>query len=408
MKELVIKKFEEVYGFKPTSLGRAPGRIEFVGNHTDYNLGTVIGSTIDKEIIVALGVVPDYRAHELSQDAIYIASGEFSNFEKIKLPIECQIKQTEQNLKWINYPLGIIKTYINNDYKVAQSFCMLIYSDLPAGAGLSSSAAIDLSVSSALIDLSKENVSLDLENYEDRKKIIKLGKESENTFVGIPCGILDQGVCGFGNESSLVHIDCRTLDISLIPFPKNVSLWIFNTHTRHSLINSLYSQRYDECMKAASILGVSTLSDINFDQLHSVVQHSLKDEPIILKRASHIIEEVERVRLIKNIFESSTDDSALKQVGTLLYNSHESSINNFENSTEHLNFLVSVLKEMPNVYGARLTGGGFGGAVMAMTTENFNELSSEEIKKLYKSKFGEELSVLRTNPGKGMQILSSN
>lgn len=397
-----IELFKSTYNIEPEVITKAPGRIEFIGNHTDYNLGTVIGSTINLGIyVVASRLTSDIN--NLKYGNIYFSS-EFSQYKPVGFSPDEQIKQVEPSIKWVNYPLGIYKTLKQkHGDKIVSSFCLLAYATLPSGAGLSSSAAIDLSTELALIELSQPLIGIDYTKYNERLEIVKLGKESENNFVGISCGILDQGVCGFGNESSLVHIDCNLLNFTLIPFPKNIKFWIFNTHTKHSLVDSLYSKRHSECMGASKRLGYEYLYQADLELSYEDILHKVQDDTLA-KRAYHIIGEIKRVKQVKEILEEQSEDK-LNKVGKLLLQSHESSIKFFENSTKELDFIVDKLKENPNIYGCRLTGGGFGGAVMAMAKESFTKEEALLIVKSYKNEFNDEMDVIETNPGKGMEVL---
>lgn len=414
-KSFISQKFFELYNHNPQIITRAPGRIELIGNHTDYNLGTVIGSTINLGIWVALS--NNIKSTQKYEKNIISISSDFNGFEVIDLDENNQIKQNEDKLKWLNYPLGIYKTlkekFISS---LSKSFNILIISNLPSGAGLSSSAALELSIALGILEISRLNLSSSKDNIldyridKDKLEIIKICKEAENNFVGVSCGILDQGVCGYGDNNNFVHIDCKTIDISLIPVPIGLRFVIFNTHSKHNLIDSLYSQRHFECMKAAQILGLSSLSEIDIEVSYDELKNKfINENENEFKRTFHVIKEIKRVSEVKKILESNNiiEKEKLLKIGKLLNDSHESSRFYFENSTVELDFIVDQLKlKKEKVFGCRLNGGGFGGAVMAIVSDEYNDADSNDLKNQYKDKFGQVLEVIYASTGEKIEVVN--
>lgn len=371
--------FSRTFGRAPEVIARAPGRIEFIGNHTDYNGGTVLGAAIDRDIWVALAGRMDGQRRLFSD-----LGGEMVTQSGLPQPVT-------GSQSWVNYPLGIIASLPEFGLKAPEGFDYAVISDLPTGAGLSSSAAIELASAFAFLAATGQ--------APPRETVVKLGRHAENHFVGVPCGILDQGVSGFGQKDHLVFIDCRGPSFSMVPIPPEVDFWIFNTHTKHALVDGLYAARHRECMEAAQALGVSLLADADVARLEGVRERLPE---VAYNRARHVIEEIARVGLTCKALRRGD----LRAVGAALTASHRSSQLLFENSTPQLDFLVDRLIEVPEVLGARLTGGGFGGAVMALATGGFDEARAGRIAAAYAEKFGSAPDPLhmRTAPGADVMV----
>lgn len=374
--------FEQTFHLAPTLLARAPGRIEVIGNHTDYNGGTVLGAAIDRTVEVAFRPRTD--------GSILLVSDLLP--EPVR--IDGEVVRQEGDVSWANYPLGVLVALEKRGLKRDHGFELAITSDVPSGSGLSSSAALELS--SALVLGAEFGLEL------NRSELAMACREAENEFVGMPCGILDQGVSAYGERDHLVHIDCRGPDFSTVVMPPDVHFWIFNSHQKHALVESLYSTRHAECMEALSILKkldpkVTCLADVSPDQLNAVLDQMSED---VGKRARHVVEEIDRVGQASALFSSGD----LAAAGQLLLQSHESSRDLFENSTPELDDLVERLRNQPGVYGARLTGGGFGGAAMAMTDGSFTMDQAREISRQYAERFGEEADVLHVRTADGAAL----
>jgi galactokinase len=377
----LVENFTARFERPPTIITRAPGRIEFIGNHTDYNGGTVLGAAIDRAVWVAFAPRDDGLRRFASDRTPRIIERADGNFIR-----------AEGNDSWINYPLGVLAALPEFELKGPQGFDYLVGADLPPGAGLSSSAALELS--SALAFLEAVGAA------PAREVLVKVGRHAENHFVGVPCGILDQGVSGFGQKGNLVLIDCRGPTFAPVPLPASAHFWIFNTHTKHALVDGLYSERHAECFAAAKALGVNQLADLTPGQLAdalAAVQPPLAEN--VEKRAKHIVDEIARVDAAVAALQAED----LATVGTLLTASHRSSQLLFENSTAELDFLVDYLIAIPGVHGARLTGGGFGGAVMALTGPEFGMAEASGAIMAYTAKFGQEPEVLHALTANGAQ-----
>ena len=379
MKQKIAALFQQIHGREPSTITRAPGRIEFIGNHTDYNGGTVLGASVDRGVAVAIAPRTDGKR---------VFYSEFTG-KTVTLDASVSEKQTGE-ASWINYPLGVIAALPAFGLKAPQGFDYVAISDLPTGAGLSSSAAIELASGLAFLAITGQ--------HTDRETLVKIGKHAENNFVGVPCGILDQGVSGFGMCDHLVLIDCRGPRFDTVPLPKGAHFWIFNTHHKHALVDGFFAARHRECMEVAKVLGVSLLVEATSEQVEAAKDRTSADA---YQRAKHVVEEIGRVgQTVKAL-----NQGDLTEVGRLLTASHRSSQHLFGNSTGELDFLVDTLTATDHVYGARLTGGGFGGAVMSLTSSAFGKEQADAVAAAYEKKYGARPDVLHMRTGAGAQQL---
>jgi galactokinase len=379
MKQQIAALFQQIHGREPSVVTRAPGRIEFIGNHTDYNGGTVLGASIDRGVAVAIAPRTDGKR---------VFYSEFTG-KSVTLGAEVMEKQTGE-ASWINYPLGVIAALPAFGLMVPQGFDYVATSNLPTGAGLSSSAAIELASGLAFLAITGQQA--------DRETLVKIGKHAENNFVGVPCGILDQGVSGFGKGDHLVFIDCRGPRFETVPLPKEANFWVFNTHHKHALVDGLFAARHRECMEAAKALGVAQLVEVTSAQVEAAKDRTTVES---YQRAKHVVEEIDRVGQTITVLQQGD----LPAVGRLLTASHRSSQHLFGNSTGELDFLVDTLTATDHVFGSRLTGGGFGGAVMALTSAAFGQEQAEAVAVAYEKKYGARPDVLHMRTGEGAQQL---
>jgi galactokinase len=379
LREQLERRFREVFGRAPARITRAPGRVEFIGNHTDYNGGTVLGAALDRAIWVAIAPREDRQWR--------FSSGIDGPVTSLRVG---KPRRQKGDASWLNYPLGVITALPRFGLSAPGGFDLLVLSDLPTGAGLSSSAALELSSALAFMALNGERAP--------RETLVKVGRDAENRFVGVPCGILDQGVSGFGKKNRLVWIDCRIPKFATVPLPSEAEFWIFNTHSKHALVDGMYEARHRSCMAAARALRVPLLADATLGQLEAA-RSRLSEENY--RRARHVIQEIGRVAETVKALKAGD----LAAVGKLLTASHESSRTLFENSTAELDFLVETLVKTRHVHGARLTGGGFGGAVMALTSPAFGKSQAKRIAAAYARRFGAEPDVLHAKTGDGASIV---
>ena len=348
----------------------APGRIEFLGNHLDYNGGAVLGMAVNAGVYCT--GVPQ------NDSSISLFS---KNFEDSEWRGDLQkIEKQEGKYFWVNYTLGVLEELKKIDLAPQKGFHLIFNSDLPTSVGLSSSAALELATAHTLLQLSGHSLS--------KEEIVKICRQAENNFVGMPCGILDQGTAAFGKEGHLVCIECDQEKYFNIPLPSETEVWVFNTGIKHDLVDSLYSSRHQECNEAFELLRKNNVKKNSLCEytLQELVKIDLPEN--LRKRATHVIEEQERVITFRKEVNKGAD---LAKLGQLLAQSHISSSQNFENSCEELDFLAEKLNEQTSVLGARLTGGGFGGAVMAWVRTSFTKTDAEKIQQSYYNRFKQRI-----------------
>lgn len=319
--------------------GYAPGRVELLGNHTDYNQGVVLAAAIDRGLTVT-GTRRDDGVIELSSKLIDA---------KFTTSLSDLHPQTDD--RWANYALGVVEQFRTAGHKVA-GFAAEVSGDVPAGAGLSSSAAFEVATAGflmALHDLRLEPLA-----------VARLCQRAENDFVGVRSGLLDQATSVFGRADHVVYLDCQSDEIRTIRFPTGLSLVIAQSRGKHDLLDSLYNRRREECAAAARALGVASLREVSAAQLQSAGPNL---DPVLRRRAAHIVGENDRVLRAVDTLKSGGSPT---EFGLLMNASHESSRTNFENSTADLDRLVGIARSLPGVFGSRLTGGGFGGGTVTL------------------------------------------
>ena len=348
----------------------APGRIEFLGNHLDYNGGAVLGMAVNA------GVYCTGVPQKDSSISLFSKNFEDSAWRGDLRKIEKQ----EGKYFWVNYTLGVLEELKKIDLAPQKGFHLIFNSDLPTSVGLSSSAALELATAHTLLQLSGHSLS--------KEEIVKICRQAENNFVGMPCGILDQGTSAFGKQDHLVCIECDQEKYFNLPLPSETEVWVFNTGIKHDLVDSLYSTRHQECNQAFELLRKNNVKKNSMCEytLQDLVKIDLPEN--LRKRATHVIEEQERVITFRKEVNKGAD---LTKLGQLLAQSHISSSQNFENSCEELDFLAEKLNKQTSVLGARLTGGGFGGAVMAWVRTSFTKTDAEKIQQSYYNRFKQRI-----------------
>lgn len=327
----------------------APGRVEILGNHTDYNQGVILAAAIDRGLTISGSARDD--------DRIVLTSAE--RFEIALAELRPQTGRT-----WANYPLGVVQQFQRGGYSI-HGFEANVSSNLPAGAGLSSSAAFEVATAGLLMRLH----GIRMEPLE----VAKLCQRAENQFVGVNSGLMDQATSVCGRADHLVYLDCQTEEVRTIPFPPGFALLIVESGAKHSLLGSLYNTRREECAAAARALGVASLREVSPTRLEEA-RATL--DPILFKRAAHIVGENDRVwRAVEALTKSDAE-----AMGNLMNASHESSCLNFENSTPELDEVVSFMQSLPDVLGSRLTGGGFGGGTVSLVRAEAAEELMERLR----------------------------
>jgi galactokinase len=354
----------------------APGRVELLGNHTDYNEGYVLSASIPYGI-TAVGSLRD-------DGNIHLSTGMGNG-------LECEVSANAPFVRtgaWSDYPLGVCGALREAGFGIG-GFNAEFSSTLPPGAGLSSSAALE--VSTILLLAKLHGISL------PGMELAKLCRRAENEYVGVQCGIMDQVSSLFGKRDEAVFLDCRAATVSTIPFPHEVSLLLIQSGVPHALVGGEYNERREHCFSAARALGVPFLRDANAEMLAEAPLSDLER-----RRAAHIIGENDRV--LQTLALIARGDVA--GVGSLMNASHESSRLNFENSTPELDLLVAIATATPGIYGARLTGGGFGGAIVALVARAASDAAGMSIAAEYERQSGHRTTVLPCDLANGALALN--
>ena len=336
----------------------APGRVELLGNHTDYNQGLVLGAAINRGVTVS-----GWRRED---DEIRLNS-DLMGRAAVRLPD----LQPQTEATWVNYCLGVVRELIDAGIRIG-GFDADVHANLPPRSGLSSSAALEVATALFLLKLQREELHpMDL---------AKLCQRAEHRFVGVRSGLLDQVMSIFGRANHAVFFDTRTEEVRLIRFPENLALIIAESGKQRELSRGDYNLRREQTHAAARWLGVNALRDITSAEL---INRSDFD-PILAARARHVVGENERVLAAVELLNQGDGDG----FGRLLNESHASSQHNFENSTPELDRLVEIARALSGVLGARLTGAGFGGAIIALCNHEQADAAAAELQHKYQNQTG--------------------
>ena len=341
--DAVTKRFREVYGTSPRGIFRAPGRVNLIGEHTDYNDGFVLPAAIDFYSYAAIG--------ERVDRTLSVYSEQF--YETIEFTPEQLAGPPRKH--WSDYVRGVTAVLQQEGYPL-KGANLVIDGQVPIGAGLSSSAAIEVATTYALCSLGTITIPL--------LEVARLCQRAENTYTGARCGIMDQFVSCFGRQDHALMLDCRSLEATYLQLPPNVRLVICNTMVRHELATGEYNERRASCERVVETIAkfrpeVRALRDLTLEDLeHYQNQISSVD----FRRCRHVITENDRVKDAKAALESAD----LARFGELMYLSHESLDRDYEVTCRELNIMVKLAREFEGVHGARMTGGGFGGCTITL------------------------------------------
>ena len=364
---LVIEAFETRYRSTP-DVARAPGRVNLIGEHTDYNAGLVLPVAIDPAC---------YAASAPNRDGVLRVYSENLRQSR-QWPIE-QLGQLNPVGDWSDYVIGIAR-----QLPLGRGRDLLIHSMVPLGAGLSSSAALEVSTALAL------GWSGDLPSLE----LARLCRRAENEFIGLPSGIMDQYVSVFGRENTALLIDCRSLTSEPVELPGGIAIVAVNSMVKHELAKSSYHRRVEECAEAVRDIG--SLRDATPDMLGSI------RNPVALRRARHILTENQRVRE----FVAASRKGDLAGMGRLLVASHRSLQADYEVSCAELDFLVDTALTLPGTFGARMIGGGFGGCTVNLVDPASVDKFERALGDAYRIKFSIDPAFYRVRPAQGASRLS--
>jgi len=369
--------FVEKFGGNPLLIF-SPGRINLIGEHTDYNDGFVFPAAIDKGIIMAV--------QQSNTDICTIVAYD----KKESYTFYLDDIQPVRSGAWQNYILGVI-VELQKKYFELNPFNIVFGGDIPIGAGLSSSAALENSIVFGLNDLFQLGIS--------KKEMIFISQKAEHNFVGVKCGIMDMYASMFGEENEFLLLDCRTIEAE--PFQIDFGeyeLVLINTNVKHSLSDSAYNDRRMVCSNIAQILGKKALRDVNEEDLLSI-KESVSEEDY--QKALYVIQEIERTQLAAKALVNND----LLRLGNLIYESHKGLQHQYKVSCEELDFLVNRAKESKTVIGARMMGGGFGGCTLNLIAKSETEKFIASITKEYKEKFNRDCSVYQVHLSKGTHLI---
>jgi galactokinase len=371
----MIEEFRKLYGsVEGLKVFRAPGRVNLIGEHTDYNLGFVMPVALDLATYVAAApAAPAYGKLRIYSEG-FLEMGEWA---------VDSLGSRERSRNWTDYPIGVAQELIHAGFPIAPAN-LLIRSTVPEGSGLSSSAALE--VSSALAFLNGRSMA--------PLELARLCQRAEITFVGMPCGIMDQYVSVFGREHMAIEIDCRSLTHREVPLPDGASFIAVNSMVKHALAGSAYKDRVQECASAAAALGVKSLREATPEQ---VAAASGTMTEVVARRAKHVVTEIRRV----GDFVSASSRGDLPEMGRLLVESHRSLQHDYEVSCEELDFLVDAALKIDGVYGSRMTGGGFGGCTVTMLRPDAATRFQREISDAYQGRFGVIPRIYPCHPSAG-------
>jgi galactokinase len=375
--------FSKTYGRPPRWIVAAPGRVNLIGEHTDYNDGFVLPTAIERYAVMAADKPAD------GKNVIEIR--DTSGVEPAIIDLSVPLKPGTP--KWSNYPRGVVAGFLRRELNPG-GLEVLLNSTVPLGSGLSSSASLEVCMAT-LIEAVTGRTIVPVEKA-------LLCQKAEHEFAGVPCGIMDQFISVMGKQNTLLLLDCRSHQTQLVPMnDPAVSVMVINSNVKHELANGEYAQRRAQCEAAVKILGVPSLRDATPEALENAKG---KMDDVVFRRARHVIGEIERtVHAAEGIHASNWPT-----VGQLMYASHRSLRDDYEVSCKELDAIVEIAERIGikgGIFGCRMTGGGFGGCAVALVQTEFIEAISTKMAADYKKKTGIAPTIFVTRPAAGATIV---
>jgi galactokinase len=367
----LAETFQRVYGTQPR-IFQAPGRVNLIGEHVDYNDGYVLPMALEFQTLVA--------AAPNRVDQIRVHSDKFE--QSVTAPLS-EIGRPRRD--WSDYILGVAAMLSRAGVEL-RGMDLWVASDVPIGAGLSSSAAVE--VASAFAFLAVAGATM------ERMDIARLCQRAENEFVGIRSGLMDQFTACFGIEDHALLLDCRSLYYTPIPLPRDSAVIVCDTRVKHELASSEYNLRREDCETAAAYFGIPSLRDLSPERLEKEAPY-LPDR--VYRRARHVVSEIQRVLEAGDALRRA--DPAV--FGKLMYQSHESLRMDYEVSSRELDIMVEIARSLPGIHGARMTGGGFGGATVNLVAAQYADAFQSDIRRLYEQETGITPDVYRCRAAPG-------
>ena len=375
-------KFLELYEVPPEGLYRAPGRVNLIGEHTDYNQGFVMPAALDMYTYVAAAPRADRKLRAYSM-----------NFEE-SFEICLDEIHSGKTGAWNDYVRGVAGVLESLGHRL-RGVDLLILGEVPLGSGLSSSAAVEVATAMALLGISH----IDLE----RTEVARICQQAEHFYAETLCGIMDQFISCHGEEGHALMLDCRSLDFLRVPLPANAQLVICNSMVKHEHATSGYNTRRAECEEGVRALqrvlpSIHSLRDVNTENLD--LNRGLLT-PIVYQRCHHVITENDRVQQAA----SALDQGNVGEFGRLMYESHKSLRDDYQVSCPELDILVEAAATLPGVYGARMTGGGFGGCTINLVDAQFAHEFQQSIAQRYQAQTGIQAEVFLSKASQGAEIV---
>nr|WP_307774707.1 galactokinase [uncultured Cetobacterium sp.] len=390
MLDNLIKNFKNIFSYENNILVEtffAPGRVNLIGEHIDYNGGKVFPCALD---------FGTYAIVKKREDNLFrMFSENFKDLGIIEFNLDNLILEKKHD--WANYPKGVIKTFLDDDYKITSGFDVLFFGNIPNGAGLSSSASIEVLTGVILKSLFNLNLNM--------VKLVQLCQKAENNFIGVNCGIMDQFSIGLGKENCAILLDCNTLEYSYAPFMlQDISIVIANTNKRRGLGDSKYNERRASCDKALEDLKnegvkITALCDMNLDTFENVKKYIQSDEAI--PRVRHAVSE--NIRVLDALKALNNND--IEKFGVLMNQSHISLRDNYEVTGLELDSLVEAAWEEDGVIGSRMTGAGFGGCTVSLVKNESIDNFINNVGKKYFERTGLKADFYIATPGEGARKL---
>jgi galactokinase len=381
---LAARSFRERYGAEPLWLSVAPGRVNLIGEHTDYNDGFVLPMAIDRHVAIAAAPaaagIARLRVHS---DALATS---------IDIPLGGVVTAGEP--AWANYLRGVVSGFERRGVAIPAVDAAIV-SDVPLGGGLSSSAALEVAMATLLEAVTKV--------FLDPRDKARLCRQAEQEFAGVPCGLMDQLASVLGDDAGALLIDCRSEAVRVVPFAaRGVSVLLCNTNVKHALADGAYARRRAECAEAARALGVTSLRDATPERIEEA---PATFDPVLRRRARHVA--TENVRTLAAA--SRLEAGELVRFGALMYESHRSLRDDFEVSSVELDVLVDIageLGEAGGVFGARMTGGGFGGSTVTLVRTEHVDAVAETLGREYRRRTGRAVTLFVSPPVRGARLVA--
>jgi galactokinase len=390
-RQLAERRFTEEFGAQPEIVVRAPGRVNLLGGHVDYNDGWVLPGAIDRAVWLVGARLPEPELRTVSLD---FPSGRCISLDP---PLDPPGTDGRDRSDWTEYPSGVAWALAGDGHRLP-GLAAVVASDLPVGAGVSSSAALEVAFFLAWRELG----GLDL----DRVRMAQLGRQVENDYLDVQSGIMDQFASLHGGRDQLVYLDCRTLAWERLPLPPGTSILVVDSGVRRRLVDGAINDRRSECEDALARLrredpGLKALRDLTPDRLDTAVD-SL--DPRLGRRVRHVVEECARVRRGGEILRAG---GSAADLGDLMLDSHASSRDLYEVSIDELDLIVETAASASGCHGARLSGAGFGGCATALVDESASADVAELIEAAFERRFGQRPTVHHCAIDDGAAVVSS-